>query len=151
MLQSIHMTQDWYDVLELGEQPAKLMPIIWRRTLCSSRMDGLLPGLTRARRKASVMETARGWAPLKKGYCVLLSLPHQHWRAEIQPYPSPPKMPTFKTLPLWGIGWQYKWHHEIINYTWVNFCAVTHRAVLITTNDTNLRCKQESVSFQQDN
>ena len=76
--------------------------------------------------------------------CTSLTAPSALTCAEIQPYPSSPKMPTFKTLPLWGIGWQYKWHHEIINDTWVNSGAVTHRAVFIRTNDTNLRCKQVS-------
>lgn len=112
---------------------------------------GLLPTLTRARRKASVMDDSKGLSALKKGYSVLLLPPLSALTyTDMQPYPSCLKMPTLKTLPLFGIGCQYKWHHEKINYAWVKFHAITHRAVFTTTNDTSLRCRQESVRRWRD-
>lgn len=106
---------------------------------------GLVPTLTRARRKLQWWMTMRELSP-KEG--ILYTSPtapistDTHWVSALHV--------IFKNTHIWntspfGIGCQDKWHPEIINYTWVNFGAIAHRAMFVRTNEANLRCKQESV------
>lgn len=144
------MTQDWYDALELRDHLQNWCQSL-PKVMCYAPPGwmGLLPTSTRARRK--VMDDSKGLPALKKGYSVLLFPPLSALTCtEMQSYPSHLKMPTLKTLPLFGIGCQYKWHHEKINYAWVNVSAITHRALFTRTNDMNLRCKEKPVRRLRD-